>query len=131
VTDTYDYDAWGSIVDLTGSTPNVYLYRGEQYDPDLNVYNLRARYFNQVTGRFLSTDPAEAVIDDPATLHRYLYADADPVNRIDPTGWAASGAVTPEAGGVLHFLMGPLTWFQSKLGLLRPACSWQAGGGGW
>jgi hypothetical protein len=33
VTDTYEYDAWGSAVDTTGSTPNVYLYRGEQYDP--------------------------------------------------------------------------------------------------
>ena len=29
VTDTYDYDAWGNTVNTTGSTPNVYLYRGE------------------------------------------------------------------------------------------------------
>src|SRR5208283_4142050 len=44
VTDTYDYDAWGNAVNTTGSTPDVYLYRGEQYDPDLNLYYLRARY---------------------------------------------------------------------------------------
>ena len=37
VTDTYDYDAWGNAVNTTGSTPNVYLYRGEQYDPDLRL----------------------------------------------------------------------------------------------
>jgi RHS repeat-associated protein len=88
VTDTYDYDydAWGNAVNTTGSTPNLYLYRGEQYDPDLNLYYLRARYFNPLTGRFLSRDPAEGHAIDPQTLHRYLYVGADPVNRIDPSG---------------------------------------------
>ena len=46
VTDTYDYDAWGNSFGSTGSTPNGYLYRGEQYDPDLALYYLRARYYN-------------------------------------------------------------------------------------
>ena len=86
VTDTYDYDAWGNTVNQTGSTPNVYRYRGEQYDPDLNLYYMRARYFNPLTGRFLTTDPEPSVTVLPATLHRYLYAGGDPVNWIDPTG---------------------------------------------
>jgi RHS repeat-associated protein len=50
VTDTYDYDAWGNTVNRTGTTPDVYLYGGEQYDPDLGVYYLRARFYNPVTG---------------------------------------------------------------------------------
>ena len=87
VTDTYDYDAWGNAVNTTGSTPNVYLYRGEQFDSDLNLYYLRARYFNPVTGRFLSRDPAAGRMGIPATRHKYLYASADPVNRVDPSGW--------------------------------------------
>jgi len=33
----------GNAVNTTGSTPNAYLYRGEQYDGDLNLYYLRAR----------------------------------------------------------------------------------------
>jgi RHS repeat-associated protein len=85
-TGTFDYDAWGNAVNTTGSTPNLCLYRGEQYDPDLNLYYLRARYFNPLTGRFLSRDPAEGHAIDPQTLHRYLYVGADPVNRIDPSG---------------------------------------------
>jgi hypothetical protein len=32
VTDTYDYDAFGNLLNSTGTTPNNYLYRGEQYD---------------------------------------------------------------------------------------------------
>jgi RHS repeat-associated protein len=86
VTDTYDYDAWGNTVNVTGSTPNVYRYRGEQYDPDLNLYYLRARYFNPLTGRFLSRDPADGERSDPRTLNKYLYAGGDPVNATDPSG---------------------------------------------
>ncbi len=56
-TDSYEYDAFGNKVASTGTTPNNYLYRGEQYDPDLNLYYLRARYYNQFAGRFLNVDP--------------------------------------------------------------------------
>lgn len=37
VTDTYDYDAFGNLIHSTGTTPNVYLYSGEQFDPDLHL----------------------------------------------------------------------------------------------
>jgi len=61
-------------------------YRGEQYDSDLGLYYLRARYYNPATGRFLNRDPEEGQPNDPATLHKYLYANGDPVNRFDPRG---------------------------------------------
>jgi len=89
VTDTYDYDAFGNVVNKTGTTPNNYLYRGEQYDPDLGLYYLRARYYNPLTDRFLSRDPAPGNIAIPGTLHKYLYAGGDGVNYVDPTGRAA------------------------------------------
>jgi RHS repeat-associated protein len=87
-TDTYEYDAFGNVVNKTGSTPNNYLYRGEQWDPDLSLYYLRARYYNPVTDRFLSRDPKPGHIAKPRTLHKYLYVSADGVNRIDPLGKA-------------------------------------------
>jgi RHS repeat-associated protein len=61
---------------------------GEQYDADLGLYYLRARYYNPATGRFLSRDPNEGNPYDPKSLHKYLYASGDPVNMIDPTGRA-------------------------------------------
>jgi RHS repeat-associated protein len=99
VTDTYDYDAWGNTVNTTGSTPNVYLYRGEQYDPDLGLYYLRARYFNPLTGRFLARDPAEGVHTRPDSFHKYLYGAADPINRFDPSGMAALPVPLPPSPG--------------------------------
>jgi RHS repeat-associated protein len=93
VTDAYDYDGFGNEINSTGSTPNSYLYRGEYFDSDLGLYYLRARYYNSLTGRFLSRDPNEPKVRgangtpiDPKKLHKYLYAGGDPVNRIDPSG---------------------------------------------
>ena len=88
ITDEYEYDAFGNAFTKVGNTPNNYLYRGEQYDQDLGLYYLRARYYNPATGRFLSKDPEDGKSGDPKTLHKYLYAGGDPVNAWDPTGRA-------------------------------------------
>lgn len=88
ITDTYDYDAFGNKINSTGSTPNNYLYRGEQWDSDLGLYYLRARYYNPITGRFMSRDPEDGNPYVPGSLHKYLYAGGDPINASDPTGRA-------------------------------------------
>jgi len=51
VTDSYEYDAFGNAFTVSGTTPNNYLYRGEQYDPDLGLYYLRHRYYNPELGK--------------------------------------------------------------------------------
>ncbi len=48
-----------------------------------------ARYYNPNTGRFLSRDPEDGSPTEPASLHKYLYANGDPINLYDPTGRAA------------------------------------------
>jgi RHS repeat-associated protein len=88
VTDAYEYDAFGNQIYRSGTTPNNYMYRAEQYDSDLTLYFLRARYYNPATGRFMSRDPEDGERTDPASLHKYLYAGGDPVNAMDPTGRA-------------------------------------------
>jgi RHS repeat-associated protein len=101
VTDSYEYDAYGNSFTVSGTTPNEMMYRGEQYDSDLGLYYLRARFYNPLTGRFMSRDPNEPQIVvptgniprngnrtpfDPKALHKYLYAEGDPVNFADPRG---------------------------------------------
>ena len=54
----------------------------------MGLYYLRARYYNPLTGRFMSRDPEAGQPADPKTLHKYLYAGGDPVDRIDPSGRA-------------------------------------------
>jgi RHS repeat-associated protein len=86
VTDTYDYDAFGNLIYSTGSTRNNYLFAGEQYDPALGLYYNRARYLNTTTGRFWNMDTYEGQARAPSSLHKYLYASADPIDRVDPPG---------------------------------------------
>jgi RHS repeat-associated protein len=88
VTDTYTFDAFGAPIASTGTTPNPYLYSGERFDSALNLYHLRARYYNVLTGRFETIDPVAGNLLDPGTLHKYVYARNNPANRIDPTGLA-------------------------------------------
>lgn len=89
VTDTYTYDAFGKLITRTGATPNAYLYAGERFDADLGLYHLRARHYDVDRGRFTSMDPFAGYIEEPASLHKYLYVHADPVNLIDPEGLSA------------------------------------------
>lgn len=109
VTDAYGYDAFGVLLAVTGSTPNNYLYRGEQLDPNVSFYYLRARYYAAATGRFLTVDPEQGSIFDPVSLHRYLYANADPVNHLDPTGRSTMMEITMGAaivGALVGFVVG-------------------------
>lgn len=89
ITDSYDYDAFGILIHRTGTTPNDYLYTGEQLDAHLGFYYLRARYMSPATGRFWSMDVFEGSQADPISLHKYLYANGNPVDNFDPSGFTA------------------------------------------
>ena len=86
ITDTYTYNAFGNLLAQTGTTVNSYLYNGQQYDANTGFYYLRARYMNPSTGTFISMDPAQGSIFDPVSLHKYLYANANPIMNCDPSG---------------------------------------------
>jgi RHS repeat-associated protein len=87
ITDTYDYDAFGTLIAQFGNTPNTYLYCGEQWDADLGLSYNRARYLNTNSGRFWTQDVYEGVSNDPASLHKYLYAGAAPIMFVDSSGF--------------------------------------------
>ena len=94
MTDGYLYDAYGVGLARTGSTANSFLFQGQQYDPATGTYYLRARYYDQNSGRFLSQDPFGGSDEDPISLHRYLYASCNPVNDSDPSGMADIGELS-------------------------------------
>ncbi len=90
VSDNFSYDAYGMMLggNPTTASPAAtkLLYAGEQFDPSLGHYYLRARYYNPSNGRFNQTDPFAGNPSDPQSLHKYLYAHCNPVNGTDPTG---------------------------------------------
>ncbi len=123
VTDTYDYDAFGNLTARTGSTPNHYLFTGEQFDSDLGLYYLRARYANPSTGRFWSMDSFEGFGSDPTSLHKYTYCGNNPVNCIDPSGrsFLTQTSFAVAARTIAGFAMQRLTAYYTTVAIVQRA----------
>ena len=115
VTDTYDYDAFGNLIARTGTTTNNFLFTGEQFDGDLGLYYLRARYANPSTGRFWSMDEFEGFGSDPASLHKYTYCGNNPVNCVDPSGHTTLKELV-FAGGIGAIIQGAVASIARGLG---------------
>ena len=101
VTDSYGYSAFGEMASRTpstGGTVNPFLFNAQQFDQASGDYYLRARYYDQTSGRFVSQDSFEGRGEDPVTLHRYLYANADPIQMVDPSGRDSMGEVLVNIG---------------------------------
>ena len=113
VTDSYGYSAFGELASRTSTqtvpTINPFLFNAQQLDQASGDYYLRARYYDQTSGRFISQDPFGGRNQDPISLHRYLYTGNDPVNSIDPGGQEG------ELVGTLNALIGQMTLVSARL----------------
>ena len=94
-TDSYRYTAFGDLVDRVGTDPSPFRFAGESLDETSGLYDLRARWLEPGLGRFVSADPFGGFAERPGSLHKYVYAENDPVSLVDPSGLFASavGAV--------------------------------------
>jgi RHS repeat-associated protein len=82
IQNTTKYDAWGNILQSSGTITNPYLYVGElgyYGDGDAGMYLLTQRWYNPTIGRFVVRDPLPRV-------KLYLYCNANPIIFVDPKG---------------------------------------------
>lgn len=112
VTDTYEYDAFGSVMARTGSTANALTYSGEWMDEAQGLQYLRARWYSPGAGRFVSQDTwpdlfensvlteSSSLLETPGAYQLYLYADNEPVGRYDPRGQASDDTLSGQMGNV-------------------------------
>ena len=96
---TFSYDAYGNLIGNTGSFSTPLGWCGQYRDAESGLTYLQARYYDPVTGQFLSRDPMVATSGSP-----YDYVADNPLNGTDPTGryeynfsfglgyWGACGA---------------------------------------
>lgn len=75
---TMDYDAFGN--QWQGDVPDPFGYCGEYLDGESGLIYLRNRYYDSMSGRFITEDP----IKDG--LNWYAYAENNPIIMIDPNG---------------------------------------------
>lgn len=91
------FDAWGNKLASSGAAIPQYGFTGREPDETGIVY-YRARYYNPVTGRFLSRDP----IGLAGGINLYTYVNNNPVNFTDPSGLIAapsSASFSGDSGG--------------------------------
>jgi RHS repeat-associated protein len=102
--DAYAFTAFGERLEHTGSDPQPFGFAGEPYDGTAGLAYHRARWLNPRLGAFVSSDPLDGRGDTPLSLHRYVYAQASPAFKVDPTGryTLAEVAVVGAIVGVLH-----------------------------
>jgi RHS repeat-associated protein len=88
----YAYDPWGAG---TGGADNAAFngadrarWKGALWaGPEVELYYLRNRWYEPLSGRFLSEDP----IGLARGINPYVFVGSDPVNGRDPTGLCPSG----------------------------------------
>ena len=86
VVNAFAYDAYGTLIASNTASQTAYLYCAQQYDFDLGLSYNRTRYLSTGTGRFWTRDTFEGGQEDPLSLHKYLYAEGNPISNRDPSG---------------------------------------------
>ncbi|MBI4320397.1 MAG: hypothetical protein HY675_18060 [Chloroflexi bacterium] len=90
VTDAYAYTPFGRQLVHQGTSSQPFTFVGQygvrQEGSGSSLYQMRARYYDAETGRFLSRDPLWPTVGDPRTVSPYQYAANDPIGGRDVTG---------------------------------------------
>ena len=77
----YEYDVFGNHTVCQEQVENRFGFAGEMLDPAINLYYLRARFYNPVIGRFIQEDN---YLGDGLNLYEYCHNN--PVAYVDPSG---------------------------------------------
>ena len=106
VTDAYAYDPYGRLLAHQGSNPQPFTFVGQwgvrQEGSEGDLYQMRARYYDSRSGRFLSRDEAWPELEQPLALNPYVYAALNPVNLVDPTGMFLDSLLPGTSGRSLN-----------------------------
>ena len=82
VVQTYTYDSFGSKTASSGSLTNPFQYTARELDTETGLYYYRARYYDPISGRFLSEDTARFGSGE----NFYAYSNNSPITFSDPLG---------------------------------------------
>jgi RHS repeat-associated protein len=79
------YEPFGDVLSIAGEIQTAYGFAGEWADAT-RLINLRARYYEPTTGRFVQPDPFEGFPTRPISLNAYPYAYDNPLMYTDASG---------------------------------------------
>jgi RHS repeat-associated protein len=82
------FDPYGQLVNQIGTGSSDFGFTGEPTDSSINLVYLRSRYYSSDTGRFISQDTWQGDYTSPISNNAWLYAYANPILNIDPSGFS-------------------------------------------
>ncbi len=82
------YAPYGEIdqVGSTGVDTVTHKFTGQEYDPEAQLYNYGARFYDPGLGVFTTADTVVPSAYASQAYNRYMYVAGNPVNYTDPTG---------------------------------------------
>jgi RHS repeat-associated protein len=95
--DSVFYNAWGQERDRIGASANRFTFTGHEVDRETGLFYAKARFYDPEIGRFLSQDSFLGEVNTPPSLHRYFYANDNPLIFIDKDGRQSVVLDTPRA----------------------------------
>jgi RHS repeat-associated protein len=87
IANTYTYDSFGNLTASAGTIVNPFRYTAHEFDSETGLYYYRARYYDSMTGRFLSEDPFKT------DSNQYVYVSNGPTNILDQSGAQGTPAI--------------------------------------
>jgi RHS repeat-associated protein len=93
VTDAFRYDPYGELLaSVTSTTPSPWRYQGKLLENTgagtSELYDFGFRSYAPGLGAFTSLDDVTGSAQNPLTLNRFLFAQANPETLVDPDGHA-------------------------------------------
>ena len=84
---TQTYHAWGDIrPGPANALPTDYAFTGQRLQGETGLYQMGARWYDALTGRWLSADTIIPGAGNPQSLNRYSYCLNNPLAYVDPSG---------------------------------------------
>jgi RHS repeat-associated protein len=115
VIERYDYLPFGEPW-APPSSADVMRFAGKERDVETDLDYFGARYYRDVSGRFITVDPLlnlEAALIDPQQWNRYSYVRNSPLRMVDPDGREPVTATLAVMGGVGAAVYGSWNAYQN------------------
>jgi len=122
----YWHGTFGELIEATGpvADANPWRYATKYYDKETGLYYFGQRYFDPITGQWLSREP----LGEGESFNLYAYCHNDPVNNVDLHGLRERWVTDPKKPFVMkdgewhlnEIVFHTADWFwQDSKGLLR------------
>jgi RHS repeat-associated protein len=86
VTLTRSYDPFGNTLSSMGNEASAFSFAGQWQDAYIKLIDLRSRWYNSETGRFINKDTWQGDSNTPMSYNAWLYGYANPIMYMDPSG---------------------------------------------